>query len=284
MATPLLQMGRFRFEVGRPLIMGVVNLTPDSFSDGGAYEAPEAAIDHAQRLVAAGADIIDLGAESTRPGATPVSASQERDRLLPVLDGLHDLPAAISVDTRHTATMRAVLDYPVDLINDINALQSDGAVDLLLGNQVGVCLMHMQGGPPTMQQAPVYQSVVSEVAGFLHSRVESVRKSGIERNRLLVDPGIGFGKKMAHNLALLRHCRDIESRCGCPVLIGVSRKSLLGELTGKPVEDRLGGSIGGALGAAMAGASVLRVHDVAATHDALTVFRSIISASLEAPD
>lgn len=264
--------------------MGVVNLTPDSFSDGGAYSDPAAAIAHAYELVRYGADIVDLGAESTRPGAQAVPPALEIDRLLPVLEGLRDLPAAISIDTRHPQTMRAVLRYPVDLINDISALQGDGAPELLAQSGVGVCLMHMQGGPPTMQQAPVYRSVVSEVAGFLHSRVESARAAGISGDRILVDPGIGFGKKLAHNLALLGQSRHIARVCGCPVLIGLSRKSMLGELTGKAVDFRLAGSIGGALAAVSAGARVVRVHDVAATHDALTVYRSIISESGATPD
>lgn len=272
-----LSLGRFRFNDDRPLIMGVVNLTPDSFSGGRQYDTAQQAIDHAHQMVEAGADIVDFGAESTRPGAIALTPGIEQDRLLPVLAGLGEISAAVSVDTRHADTMRAVLRYPVDLINDVNALFDEGAVEAVHGAQVGICLMHMRGNPLTMQQAPVYQSVVSEIGGFLHSRVCKLRSSGIAADRLIVDPGIGFGKTLTHNLELLKQIRFLETLCGCPVLIGLSRKSMIGELTGKPVTDRLGGSIGGALAALVGGARVLRVHDVAATRDALTVFKAIIS-------
>ena len=257
--------------------MGIVNLTPDSFSDGGRKLSVQQAIDCAHELVEAGADIIDLGAESTRPGATAVPPDLELERLQPVLAALTDVGAALSVDTRHTETMREVLRGPVDLINDVNALQAPGAVEVVAASQVGVCVMHRQGSPATMQVAPVYRSVVTEVSDFLYGRLAVLRSQGVTNERLMVDPGIGFGKNLAHNLALLEQIRLLGARCGCPVLIGLSRKSMLGELTGRPVQERLGASLGGALAAVANGARIVRVHDVAATRDALTVFTAIHS-------
>lgn len=264
--------------------MGVVNLTPDSFSDGGQFVAPEQAIAHAMKLIEDGADIIDLGAESTRPGADPLVPEQELARLVPVLEALKGSNVAVSVDTRHPETMRAVLGYSVDLINDVNGLRAPGAVEAVSASAVGVCIMHMAGNPLTMQQDPVYRSVVSEVSGFLHDRVAVLRSSGVESSRLIVDPGIGFGKELGHNLQLLADIREIEAVCGCPVLIGLSRKSMLGELTGRSVTQRLAASVGGALAAIVNGASILRVHDVAETRDAMTVFNTMTERPMTASD
>ncbi|MFK7962795.1 MAG: dihydropteroate synthase [Burkholderiaceae bacterium] len=252
--------------------MGVVNLTPDSFSDGGQFVDSQVAIQHAFKLIKDGADIVDLGAESTRPGAEPLHPDEELARLVPVLEAIQDAGVAVSVDTRHAETMRAVLRYSVDLINDVNGFRAPGAVEAVSGSSAGVCVMHMAGDPLTMQEDPAYRSVVSEVAGFLHDRVDVLRSSGVSANRLIVDPGIGFGKKLAHNLELLGSIRQISVTTDCPVLIGLSRKSMLGEMTGRPVDERLAASIGGALAAVQNGASILRVHDVAQTRDALTVF------------
>ncbi len=278
LADRVLTLGGRHFDLSRPLLMGVVNLTPDSFSDGGRFEAPERAIAHARELMAAGADIIDLGAESTRPGAQPVTPEQELARLDPVVQGLRDLNVAISIDTRHAATMQAMIATgAIHLINDVTALHDDEALAAVARSDVGVCLMHMQGDPLTMQQRPVYASVLAEVSGFLQQAVSRARSAGVGASRLLVDPGIGFGKTVAHNLELLGGIATIAQDCQCPVLIGLSRKSMLGALTGRTVDGRLAASLGGALAAAARGAAVLRVHDVAQTRDALAVYSAIMS-------
>jgi len=264
--------------------MGVVNLTPDSFSDGGQFAAPEQAIAHAMKLIEEGADIVDVGAESTRPGADPLDPEQELARLVPVLEALKNANVAVSVDTRHPETMRAVLGYSVDLINDVNGLQAPGAIEAVSGSDVGVCIMHMSGDPLTMQQDPVYRSVVSEVSGFLHDRLAVLHSWGVDGSRLIVDPGIGFGKKLSHNLQLLADIREIEAVCNCPVLIGLSRKSMLGDLTARSVTERLAASLGGALAAVVNGASILRVHDVAETRDAMTVFNTMTERPMTARD
>lgn len=259
--------------------MGIVNLTSDSFSDGGRLMDADVAEAHARLLVEQGADILDLGAESTRPGAQPVSSDQELARLLPLIERLADVTIPISVDTRNPGTMRAVIDAGIDMINDVNALQAPGALDVVADSTVSVCLMHMKGDPLNMQAAPVYQSVVSEVASFLEIRCDAARQAGISNERMLVDPGIGFGKNLNHNLELLRACGAIGRQCGVPVLVGASRKSMLGELTGQPVHERLAASIAVALAAANCGAAVLRVHDVRATRDALSVWLAVTGHS-----
>lgn len=256
-------------------VMAIVNLTADSFSDGGRLPDTDAAERHARALVEAGADILDLGAESTRPGASPVSPASELDRLLPLIERLADLPVPISVDTRHPETMRAVIKAGVAMINDVNALQAPGAMQTVADSSVSVCLMHMRGDPLTMQQRPVYRSVVSEVGAFLESRCDAARAAGIADDRLIVDPGIGFGKTMQHNLALLRSSDQLSARCRAPVLIGASRKSLLGEITGQPVNARLAGSIAVALAAVAHGAAIVRVHDARETIDALRVWQAV---------
>ena len=253
--------------------MGVVNVTPDSFSDGGRFLDPAAAIAHARRLMDEGADLIDLGAESSRPGAAAeVSAKDELRRLLPVLQGLRALP--LSVDTVKPEVMRAALAEGVSMINDINALRASGALDVLAAADAAVCLMHMQGSPGTMQQRPSYGDVVADVKTYLCERVETACAAGIARERIVVDPGFGFGKTLEHNLELLRHLRQFES-LGVPLLAGWSRKSSLGMITGKPADDRLAASIAAALIAAQNGAAILRVHDVAATRDALRVLAAV---------
>ena len=255
--------------------MGVVNVTPDSFSDGGRFLDPAAAIAHAHKLIEEGADLVDIGAESTRPGAAAVvSADEELRRLLPVLQGLRDAPVPVSVDTIKPQVMRAALAEGAGMINDINALRAPGAVAAVAGSDAAVCLMHMQGTPGTMQQHPSYADVVAEVKAFLQERVGAARAAGIAAERIVIDPGFGFGKTLEHNLELLRHLREFDA-LGVPLLAGWSRKSSLGKITGKPTADRLAASIAAALIAAQNGARILRVHDVAATRDALAVLAAV---------
>ena len=269
----LLRCGRFDLSLARPLVMGVVNITPDSFSDGGRFFDPAAAIAHAHQLMEEGADLIDLGAESSRPGAAAqVSAEEELRRLLPVLRGLRDLP--LSVDTVKPEVMRVALAEGAAMINDINALRAPGALAAMAAGDAAACLMHMQGSPGTMQQHPHYDDVVAEVKAFLQERIQSVRAAGIAPERVVIDPGFGFGKTLEHNLELLRHLAEFAA-LGVPVLAGWSRKSSLGTITGKPAGERLAASIAAAMIAAQNGAAILRVHDVAATRDALAVLMAV---------
>ena len=257
------------------LIMGVVNLTPDSFSDGGRYLAPADALQHGLSLAEQGADILDLGGESTRPGARSVSVQEELDRVIPTVEALRrqtDLP--ISVDTSKTAVMQAAVEAGADMINDVNALLGEGALEAAAQLGVPVCLMHRQGEPQTMQVAPSYGDVVVEVRAFLADRASAAMAAGIPASRIVIDPGFGFGKSLEHNLALLRELGQLVS-LGYPVLAGLSRKSMLGELTGRPVAERLAGSIALATLAAERGARILRVHDVAPTVDALRVLAAL---------
>jgi len=256
----------------RPLLMGIVNVTPDSFHDGGRHATWEAAVAHAQRLLEEGADLLDIGGESTRPGAAPVGADEELARVLPVIEALRGCGVPLSVDTRQPPVMRTALAVGAAMINDINALRAPGAIAALVGTDASVCLMHMQGEPRTMQQAPRYGDVAAEVAAFLRERIDACIAAGIARERIVVDPGFGFGKRFEDNLALARALPQLAAVA--PLLVGFSRKSMIGAITGrKATGDRLAGSIGAALWAARAGASILRVHDVAATRDALAVWR-----------
>jgi len=254
--------------------MGVVNITPDSFSDGGRYIRPEAAVEHARRLVAEGADILDIGGESTRPGAAPVSAEDELSRLAPVLDALRDWPVPVSVDTWKPEVMAAALERGASMINDVNALAAPGALEAVRASDCGICLMHKQGDSRTMQTAPAYADVVTEVRDFLGGRVRAAEAAGILRTRIVVDPGFGFGKTPAHNLQLLRNLQSLQV-LGVPVLAGLSRKSLLGRITGRGVNERQSASVAGALLAVERGAALVRVHDVAATRDALLVLSAV---------
>ncbi len=254
--------------------MGILNLTPDSFSDGGQWLDPDLALAHARQMIAEGADLIDVGAESTRPGAPEVSVQEELQRLKPVLTRLIDCGVPISVDTRKPLVMREVLAMGADLINDVSGLQDPASLAAIQGSGAAVCVMHMQGAPASMQHSPQYRDVVSEVSGFLGRRRAALHAVGIHDDRILLDPGIGFGKTLHHNLSLLR---DLEClRAGdTALLVGLSRKSMIHALTGQPVDARLPGSLGGALGAVLRGANILRVHDVRATRDALAVFVAI---------
>jgi dihydropteroate synthase len=262
--------GRFRLSLGRPLVMGIVNVTPDSFSDGGRFLDPVAAVAQARRLVEEGADLIDIGAESSRPGADVVVSKEEVRRLMPVLEAVRELPIPISVDTMKPEVMRAAIAGGASMINDINALRSPGALEAVAAFDVGVCLMHMQGEPRSMQQAPRYDDVVAEVKAFLAGRIAAAQAHGIARERIVVDPGFGFGKTVEHNFELLRNL-DRIAELGLPVMAGWSRKSTLGTITGRSATGRLAASVAAALLAVQHGARIVRVHDVAATRDALAV-------------
>lgn len=266
--------GRYVLDVSVPRIMGIVNLTDDSFSGDALGRDHRAAIAHGLQLAEEGAHILDLGAESSRPGAAPVSAQQEIDRLLPVIDGLRDCGVPLSVDTLKPEVMQAVLDAGADLINDIQAMQAPGAIEVVAASKAGVCLMHMQGCPGTMQADPHYADVVGEVASFLAERVASVEAAGIALNRICIDPGFGFGKSLEHNLDLLRHLDEFVAP-GLPVLVGMSRKSMLGRITGRAVDDRLVAGVAAHLIAVQRGARIVRVHDVAAMRDAIAVLSAV---------
>lgn len=269
-----LQCGRFRLDLNRPLIMGIVNVTPDSFSDGGLYASGQNAIAHAKKLIEEGADIIDIGGESTRPGAQPVSLEQERDRVLPVIEALSDCGVPLSVDTSKPELMRDAIRAGAAMINDVNALQAPGALEAAADSSAAVCLMHMRGTPRTMQLDPAYTDVVSDVRSFLARRMEAAIAAGISRERIVVDPGFGFGKTKEHNLELFRRLRDFTD-LGVPLLAGLSRKTVLGNLTGRDKEDHVFASIAAALLAVLRGADIVRVHDVAATRDALAVYNAV---------
>lgn len=270
----MLRCGAFQLPLSRPLLMGIVNLTPDSFSGDGLASNIGEAVAQARQQIDAGADLLDLGAESSRPGATPTAENEELRRLLPVLEALRDCGVPISVDTYKPTVMRAALANGASMINDIYALRKPGAMAVVADSNCAVCLMHMQGAPLTMQEQPAYCDVVAEVQGFLRTRVSAALAAGITRDRLLLDPGFGFGKTLQHNLDLLRSFAEL-SLDGLPLLAGVSRKSMLGTITGRPVEQRLAGSLAAALLAAQRGARILRVHDVAETRDALAVWQAI---------
>ena len=269
-----MQCGRFELTLDRPLLMAIVNLTPDSFSDGGRLRDPKAAIDAALDMVRQGADILDLGAESTRPGAAAVPPAEELHRLLPVIEGLSACGVPLSVDTRKPEVMREVLAAGADMINDIAGFATPAAVEAVAGSRCGLCLMHMQGEPGTMQQAPAYGDVVGEVQDWLRERVLGLEAAGVQAARIVLDPGIGFGKTVEHNLQLLEALDELAV-LGQPVLVGVSRKSFIGALTGRPIDRRLAGSVAAALAAVSRGAKIVRVHDVPETRDALRVWQAI---------
>jgi dihydropteroate synthase len=251
--------------------MGVVNVTPDSFSDGGRFLDPKAAVSHARRLADEGADLIDIGGESTRPGAAAVSEEEELRRVMPVLEKIADL--CVSVDTRRPRVMREAIKAGASMINDVDALAAPGALEALAASNCAVCLMHKKGEPATMQRDPHYDDVVAEVKGFLKQRTEAARAAGIAAERIVVDPGFGFGKTASHNLDLLRKLRELL-QLNQPVLVGLSRKSILGKITGRPVEERLAGSLAMALLALQGGAAILRVHDVKETRDVVAIWQA----------
>ena len=266
------------FSIPAPAVMGILNVTPDSFSDGGRFDNLNIALRQAATMLDGGADIIDIGGESTRPGAASVSEQQELDRVIPVIEAVRSISdAPISIDTSKAVVMREAFSAGASLINDVNALRSAGALEAAAELNAPVCLMHMQGQPRTMQQDPVYKDVVTEVAAFLEERVAACVEAGIDADRLIVDPGFGFGKTHQHNVELLANLRQLQVR-DCPMLVGVSRKSTLGALTQREVHERLPASIAAAVIAVMNGADIVRVHDVQATVDALKVVRAVSEA------
>ena len=268
------QCGKFQLSLERPLIMGVVNVTPDSFSDGGQLANPQAGAAYARRLIDEGADIIDIGGESTRPGSRGVTLDDERRRVLPVLEQLAGTAIPISIDTQKPELMREAIVAGAAMINDVNALQAPEALATIAASDAAVCLMHKQGSPADMQTAPHYQDVVGEVSSFLSERVRSARAAGIDAARIAIDPGFGFGKTLAHNLELLRAIGRFRE-IGAVLAVGISRKSMLGAITGRDTGERIFASIAAALVAVEKGAHIVRVHDVAATRDALAVWASI---------
>jgi dihydropteroate synthase len=266
-------------ELSRPVVMGVLNVTPDSFSDGGRFLGVDAAVEHGVRLAKEGAALIDVGGESTRPGAQPLGVAQELGRVIPVIERLRGATAALlSVDTSKAEVMRAARAAGAHLINDVRALREPGALEAAAASGCAVCLMHMQGEPRTMQRAPSYADVVGEVRGFLRERVSACVGAGIARERLALDPGFGFGKNLEHNLTLLRRLPELAGE-GLPLLVGLSRKSMLGTLTGQAAHERVHGSVALAVVAALNGARIIRAHDVAATVEALAVVAAVQSGA-----
>ncbi|WP_296944959.1 dihydropteroate synthase [uncultured Massilia sp.] len=271
-----LQCGRFGYDLARrPLVMGILNVTPDSFSDGGRYQTLEFAVERAERMIRDGVDIIDIGGESTRPGSPAVPVHEELARVMPAIYALRELGVPLSIDTCKPEVMREAVIAGADMINDINGFRAPGAIEAVADADCGLCVMHMQGTPQDMQASPQYDDVVDEVIAFLRERVAALAAAGIARERITIDPGFGFGKTVEHNVALFRNMERMRRELGLPVLAGVSRKSMIGALTGRSVEGRLAGSVGGALAALAQGARIVRVHDVAETVDALKVWEAL---------
>jgi dihydropteroate synthase len=268
--------GRFQLDLSKPRVMGIVNVTPDSFSDGGKFNTTGKAIAHALQLVEEGADILDIGGESTRPGATPVPPDEELKRVIPVIEGLRDVGVPLSIDTYKPQVMQAAITAGADIVNDVFALREPQALEIVAASQAGVCLMHMQGHPQTMQADPQYDNVVSEVKDFLKARLNAAEQAGIDRSRIVLDPGFGFGKRTAHNLTLLNHLNDIQA-LGLPLLIGLSRKSVLRQVVGSSVDERIHASIAASVVSVMKGASIVRVHDVKPTIDALKIVQAVMN-------
>ncbi|MDQ9170257.1 dihydropteroate synthase [Oxalobacteraceae bacterium R-40] len=271
---PYLQCGRFQLSLSKPLVMGILNLTPDSFSDGGRYTHLETALSRAEQMIAEGVDIIDIGGESSRPGAVPLTLEEELERVMPVVYALQECGKPLSIDTYKPQIMQEVLSAGADMINDINGFRSAGAMSVVKKSDCALCIMHMQHEPQTMQLQPQYDNVLEDVIAFLKERVNTMMQEGIAANRLCVDPGFGFGKTVEHNLVLLKNIDTIEEHLQLPVLAGLSRKSTIGVLTGRPVEERMAGSVAAALAAVHNGARLVRVHDVAETVDALKVWNA----------
>jgi dihydropteroate synthase len=270
----ILRCGASTLDLARPVVMGVLNVTPDSFSDGGRYMNVRSAVEQARIMVDEGAAIIDVGGESTRPGAAPVETQEELRRVLPVIEHVARLPAIVSVDTSKPAVMRAAAAAGATLVNDVRALAEEGALEAVADTGCGVCLMHMQGEPRTMQLEPRYDDVVGEIRAFLEARVLACEAAGIARERIAVDPGFGFGKTAAHNLELLRRLPELTSGSQ-PVLVGLSRKSLVGTILGRNAGERLHGSLALAALAVLYGARIVRAHDIAATVDAVKVANTV---------
>lgn len=271
----IFQCGRYTFPLDRPYVMGIVNVTPDSFSDGGQFSNTELAVEHALKLMEEGADILDIGGESTRPNAEPVPLQEELNRVIPVIRALQGrVNVPISIDTYKPDVMRAAIAAGADLVNDIKALQENGALEAVKNSTVGICLMHMQGTPQTMQVNPHYEDVVAEVNTFLNHRLQILLAAGIEKNRILLDPGFGFGKTREHNIRLVKELDQLLN-LGQPLLVGLSRKSVLGKLTGGDESQRLHASVAAAVVSAMKGAHIVRVHDVRATVEAMKIVAAV---------
>lgn len=262
-------------DLSTPVVMGVLNVTPDSFSDGGRFTRRDIALEHARRLIGEGAGIVDVGGESTRPGATPATLDEELARVIPVIESLRaESPVFISIDTSKPEVMRAAVRAGADIINDVRALAEPGAIEAAAQLRAGVCLMHMRGEPRTMQEAPHYDDVIEEVSGFLAARIRACHDAGIDSNYITIDPGFGFGKNAVHNLTLLKNLHRFEV-LGAPLAVGLSRKSMLAKLTGRAVDDRTAGSVALAAIAVLNGARIVRAHDVAATLDAVRVAAAV---------
>lgn len=275
--VPYLECGGRRIDLSRPLVMGILNVTPDSFFDGGIYRKPDEARRYAHLMVEEGADIVDIGGESTRPGALPVDEAEEIRRVIPIVSILaKEIGVPISVDTSKPGVMTAAADAGAGMINDVMALQAPGAVESALNSKLPICLLHMQGKPTTMQISPQYGNILEEVRGFFIDRIAICIEAGISRNSLLLDPGFGFGKTVEHNLQLLRGLASFKD-LGYPMIVGLSRKSMIGAiLGGAEVGDRLYGSLAAAVVSVLAGASIIRTHDVKATVDALKVVSALL--------
>jgi dihydropteroate synthase len=274
LVNAFLDCGSRRFPLGRPLVMGIVNVTADSFSDGGRFLDPSAAIAHGEQLAAEGADLVDVGGESTRPGAAPVPIDEELARVIPVVSALAAKGIAVSVDTMKPEVMHAAAQAGCAMLNDVNGFRAPGAIEAAVASGAAICAMHMQGTPATMQSDPRYDDVVVEVRDFLASRARALEAAGVSRERIVLDPGFGFGKNFAHNVALVKGLAAIAA-LGYPVLAGLSRKRMIGEITGRAVGERVAGSVAAALAAVQNGASLVRVHDVKPTVDALKVWAAL---------
>jgi dihydropteroate synthase len=282
MMTAFFECGRYRFSLkpaahktlAKPIVMGILNVTPDSFSDGGRYQSLDHAISHAEQMLEDGVDIIDIGGESSRPGSQPLSLDEELARVIPVIYALRDCGRPISIDTYKPKVMREAIIAGADMINDIRGFASPESRAAVQGSDVGLCIMHMQNAPENMQQQPLYADVNSEVSNFLKQRCENLITDGVDKNRICVDPGFGFGKTLEHNLALLQNIAKLKEELGVPVLAGLSRKNMIGAITGKPIERRMAGSVAAALAAVAHGAHIVRVHDVAETVDAIKVWQA----------
>lgn len=279
-SAPVWQCGRYRLTLSRPYVMGILNLTPDSFSDGGQFIEPAAAVARAWQMIADGADIIDVGGESTRPGAPRVSCCEELGRIHPVIEALLDCGVPISVDTCKPYVMREVVNLGVDIINDIGGFNNPVAIEAVADSHCGLCVMHMQGTPQLMQENPQYDDVVAEVSAFLRQQIVRLSRAGVSRERICLDPGFGFGKNLMHNRVLMQHLTELTSS-GLPMLVGVSRKQMVGAVVGREVPtERVAASVSAALWAAAHGAHVVRVHDVRETVDALRMWRFFDTADV----
>ena len=269
----MLQLNKHFFDLKRPLVMGILNITPDSFSDGGMYLDSNAALKRADKMIEEGVDIIDIGGESTRPGSETVSADEELKRITPIIEGIKKISdIAISIDTYKPEVMKEVIDMDIAMINDIYALQKPNAIDMIKKSNVGVCIMHMQGTPKTMQLNPTYKNVVSEVRSFLEERANLIANEGIDKSRIILDPGFGFGKTFEHNIDLLQNIESFQS-LNLPILVGLSRKSFIRKILNGDHDDHLSGSISAAILSVLKGARILRVHDIKETQSALKIIR-----------